>query len=395
MIAANKLFLSVGLVAASVSFSETAHAQYFSYGGRAGDVSEFFLQSVKPTGVGDNRFVKVIDSNNKGQKKRKDFVVNCNDSMPQILDSDNVNVKIDIKNYPSNATMMYWDLWHAACHKDFAKSSKRQEVRDNLVKLSITTEPEFNGTPYSVHYQSLNYSESLANLVKIDAFKGKKPFDTAFVYCNDDNPTVYWKTQKAMIGISDLADVLNSEISDKGLITLSETLWNGACKSVSTNTTGQRYIQQEASSSETSEPEATIPEPEVIAKPTGNKPPKNAENSISNAYETYMLTKLFCEYHYAGDRQLAPLKTKLKQLDGVAKSQKIDVEGLWQKATKNVEKDTNYQLMQAYKAFPIEYQDRIKFSNGCEQMTRMLSGSIDLYLSESSGGKKTGIEKDF
>jgi hypothetical protein len=315
--------------------------------------------------------------------------------MPQILDSDNLNVKIDIKSYPSNATMMYWDLWHAACRKDFAKSSKRQEIRDNLFKLSITTEPEFNGTPYSLKYQSLNYSESLANLVKIDAFKGKKPFDTAFVYCNADSPTVYWKNQKAMIGISDLADVLNSEISDKGLITLSETLWNGACKSVSTNTTGQRYIQQEVSSSETSEPEATVREPEAISKPRTMKRPENAEKAISEAYETYMLTKLFCEYHYAGERKLAPLKAKLKQLDAVAKAQKIDIEKLWQSATKSFQNSANYQLMNAYKSVPVDAESRLKFSNGCEQMTRMISAGIDGYLAESSGGKKTGMDKDF
>ncbi|MBJ6134650.1 hypothetical protein JAU75_17550 [Ochrobactrum sp. Q0168] len=397
MVAASKLIWSIGLAAIGIVITGSAHAQFFSSGGRSGYASELFLQKVEKAGIEDNYIATVITYDNRAQKKTSDFVVNCNQYMPQVLTSDNINHSIDIKNDPSSAGKTIWELWHAVCKKDFAKISKRPPLQDNLAKVDITTEPEFNGTPYSLHYQSLDYSKNLSNMVKVDAFEArKKLFDTAYIHCDEDSATVYWKRQKLLIGVNDAVEYdLNSKIKDEELIALSKNLWNGACKTVSTNVTGQGYTPQEVSSDEGNEPEIAAPRPEAISKPSRNKTPKNAEKAISEAYETYMLTKLFCEYHYAGDRQLAPLKTKLKQLDAVAKSQKIDVDALWQKATKTSENDANYKLMQAYKAFPIEYQDRIKFSNGCEQMTRLLSAGIDRYLAESSGGKKTDTEKDF
>jgi hypothetical protein len=82
-------------------------------------------------------------------------------------------------------------------------------------------------------------------------------------------------------------------------------------------------------------------------------------------------------------------------LDAVAKAQKIDIEKLWQSATKSFQNSANYQLMNAYKSVPVDAESRLKFSNGCEQMTRMISAGIDGYLAESSGGKKTGMDKDF
>lgn len=51
MIAANKLVCSIGLAALGVLVTGSAHAQFFSSGGRAGYASELFLQKVQKAGI--------------------------------------------------------------------------------------------------------------------------------------------------------------------------------------------------------------------------------------------------------------------------------------------------------------------------------------------------------
>ncbi|QWK79427.1 hypothetical protein [Ochrobactrum sp. BTU1] len=355
MNAASKLLWSFGLMLYGSVVSGAAHAQFFSSSGRSGLESEFFLQKIESTGLEDNHIAKVISYNNRAQQEIREYVVNCNPYMPQVLDSDDESHPIDIKNDPSSAEQTIWELWHAVCNKEFARISKRPPLQENLAMVDIMTEPEFNGTPYSLHYQALDYSKNLSNMVKVDAYVGKKKlFDTAYSHCDEDSGTVYWKGQKLLIGANDAVEHdLNSNIKDEKLIALSKTIWNGACNAASTNATRRDHTPNEASLKQVINPEITANKTEITPKSKLVKTPKDAEKAITEAYEAYMLSKFLCEYHNAGERKIASLKSKLKQLDDVAKIQKINVEMLWQKATNSFQKSANYQLMQAYKALPI------------------------------------------
>ncbi|NKC48012.1 hypothetical protein HED54_04540 [Ochrobactrum anthropi ATCC 49188] len=85
MNAANRRLLIAGFAVILSTTAFTANAQYFSSEGRSGLYREYFLQSVEATGVEDNRIVTVIASDNRGESETSEFVVNCNDTMAQIL----------------------------------------------------------------------------------------------------------------------------------------------------------------------------------------------------------------------------------------------------------------------------------------------------------------------
>lgn len=191
MNAANRRLLIAGIAVILSTTAFTANAQYFSSEGRSGLYREYFLQSVEATGVEDNRIVTVIASDNRGESETSEFVVNCNDTMAQVLDGDNLNHQIDIRKEPSSADRLYWELWFSVCRKDSAKLSKRAEILNRLEALNGKTELSLQDTPYTVRLQSLDYSKSIANLVRADVQrKGKKGSEKAYVYCDADTGTV-------------------------------------------------------------------------------------------------------------------------------------------------------------------------------------------------------------
>ncbi|NKB83731.1 hypothetical protein HED51_11245 [Ochrobactrum grignonense] len=176
MNAANRRLLIAGFAVILSTTAFTANAQYFSSEGRSGLYREYFLQSVEATGVEDNRIVTVIASDNRGESETSEFVVNCNDTMAQVLDGDNLNHQIDVRKEPFSADRLYWELWFSVCRKDSAKLSKRAEIQKRLKTLSGKTELSLKDAHYTVRLQSLDYSKSIANLVRADVQRTGKRF---------------------------------------------------------------------------------------------------------------------------------------------------------------------------------------------------------------------------
>ena len=388
MNAANRRLLIAGFAVILSTTAFTANAQYFSSEGRSGLYREYFLQSVEATGVEDNRIVTVIASDNRGESETSEFVVNCNDTMAQILDGDNLNHQIDVRKEPSSADRLYWELWFSVCRKDSAKLSKRAEIQKRLKTLSGKTELSLKDTPYTVRLQSLDYSKSIANLVRADVQRtGKKGSEKAYVYCDVDSGTVYWKQKKALIGIEQtLAEELNRGVSPE-LISLSDAVWVEACGRSTT-----KPVHETASNAASQSKDDHAEESNSSGKsPSASK---EARNALSDIYQTYLLVKGFCEYHVAPERQMAPLKAKLKQVDLVAASLSLDTSTIWVDTAKKMEKDDNYKLMQLYKMMPVGFEDRLRFANACKQTGAALNAILDDYLSKY-GGVKMSIEKDF
>ena len=380
---------SIGLAALVVSAAYPAFAQSFALEGRSGNYREFFLQTVEPAGIEDNRIATVIGSDNRGRHETSEFVVNCNDTMPQVLSPDDVTIKIDIRSEPSNADRMIWQLWFAACRKEFGKLSARPDIPTRLSGLNMETKLEANSKSYAVKLSSLDYSKTLANLVEVEMRTGKKkPVETAYAYCDEDSATVYWKQRKSLIGIEEtLSEELN-ERSDKSLVNLSNAVWKAACEA-----SDQNMTKVSASSPIDISKQPINPEKQIVETPK----PKNVEaqrKTISEIYQHYLLVKGFCEYHEFPEQQMGPLKAKLKLMDMVATSQSLDTNAIWLEATKTAEQDGNFKLLQVYKMMPVGYEDRIRFSNACEQTSAALKLMIDGYVSEY-GGIKSQIEKDF
>ncbi|MEN5275681.1 hypothetical protein ABE527_01900 [Brucella sp. TWI432] len=379
----------IGLATLLVSSAYPAFAQSFALEGRSGNYSEFFLQAVEPSGIEDNRMATVVGSDNRGRHETTEFVVNCNDTMPQVLSPDDVTRKIDIRSEPSNADRMIWQLWFAACRKEFGKLSARPDIPTRLSDLNMETKLEANSKSYAVKLSSLDYSKTLANLVKVELRIGNnKALETAYAYCDEDSATVYWKQKKSLIGIEETLSKELNERSDKSLVTLSNAVWKAACEEPDQNTSKVSAIAPNDSSEQPYNPE----------NKNGAKPkPTNAEaqrKTISEIYQHYLLVKGFCEYHEFPEQQMEPLKAKLKLMDIVAASQTLDTNAIWLEATKTAEQDGNFKLLQVYKMMPVGYEDRIRFSNACEQTSAALKFMIDGYVSEH-GGIKSQIEKDF
>lgn len=379
----------IGLATLLVSSAYPALAQSFALEGRSGNYREFFLQDVELAGIEDNRIATVVGSDNRGRHETSEFVVNCNDTMPQVLSPDAVTSKIDIRSEPSNADRMIWQLWFAACRKEYGKLSARPAISKRLSSLNMETKLAANNKSYAVKLSSLDYSKTLANLVKVDVQTvNRKPVETAYAYCDVDSATVYWQQKNSLVGIEGtLSEELN-ERSDKGLVTLSNAVWKAACEEPEQNTSKVSAPSPIDSSKQPSNPEKKIVE---TAKP---KTVEAQRKTISEIYQHYLLVKGFCEYHHFPEQQLEPLRTKLKLMDTVAASQSLNTNEIWEQAAKNAESDGNYKLMQIYKMMPVEFEDRIRFSNACEQTGAALKLMIDGYVSEY-GKIESRIEKDF
>lgn len=388
MNAANRRLLIAGISVVFSTTTFTANAQYFSNEGRSGLYREYFLQGVEATGLEDNRIATVIASDNRGGSETSEFVVNCNDTMAQVLDGDNLNHRIDVRKEPSSADRLYWDLWFAACRNDVAKLSKRTEIQTRLETLNGKTELSLKDMPYTVRLQSLDYSKTIANLVRADVQrKGQKGSEEAYVYCDADSGTVYWKQKKALIGIEQsLAEELNRDV-DPELFSLSDALWAEACGQSAT-----KPIHETASNAASQSKAAHAEESDASRKSPSTA--KEARTALSDIYQNYLLVRGFCEYHVAPERQMAPLKAKLKQVDLVAKSLSLDTGAIWEDTAKNMEKDGTYKLMQLYKMMPVGFEDRMRFANACKQTGAALNVILDDYLSKY-GGVKMSIEKDF
>jgi len=388
MNAANRRLLIAGIAVVFSTSAFTANAQYFSSEGRSGLYRQYFLQGVEATGVEENRIATVIASDNRGGSETSEFVVNCNDTMAQVLDGDNLNHQIDIGKEPSSADRLYWELWFAACRNDVEKLSKRTEIQTRLKTLNGKTELSLKDLPYTVRLQSLDYSKTIANLVKADVQrKGDKGSERAYVYCDADSGTVYWKQRKALVGTEQtLAEELNRDV-DPELISLSDALWGAACgQSAST------AIRETASNAAPQSKDTHAEESNSSRKPPSTA--KDARTALSDIYQNYLMVRGFCEYHVAPERQMAPLKAKLKQVDLIAKSLSLDTDSIWEDTAKNMEKDGTYKLMQLYKMMPVDFEDRMRFANACEQTGAALNVILDDYLSKY-GGVKMSIEKDF
>lgn len=389
MNAANKVLLSTGVALVGMSASQAAEAQYFSSEGRSGHYADMFLTGKQKTSIEENVMATIRVSNNLGEIEIRDFVVNCNWHNAQVLDDANVSHAIRVKQTPSSAEKLTWELWQAVCRKEFAKISKRAAPSTAFEKMPDQVSISFDGSLFSIPVKQLDRKENLSNLVeaKVDA-------ERVSLYCDTDNGTAYWADKKALVGIgSDLAEELNGDVSAE-LVGRSQALWNDIC----------RYGQHQVANNKTTPVEAPIkPTERVDLQPTAppnpappsssQQPHDEAAEYISTVYETYILAKAICDLSYSGSFGLNDAKARMKEMDNFAGSKGIDIQSLWDKAKNKMEKDADYKLFQLYKTMPIEPTDRVRFSGGCSRITPLITAGVDSYLSKFAG--QSGIKKDF
>ncbi|WHA43227.1 hypothetical protein [Agrobacterium larrymoorei] len=389
MTAANKVRLGAGAIFSVLMISVPAEAQYFSSDGRSGFYADAFLMKVQKTSVGDNRMAAVRLSNNRGETETWDYVVNCNRHFSQVLDNNNINHELQPSKPPSSADKMNWELWHAVCRKEFAKVSKRGEPIAPLKNLPSEIPLNFDGKSVKVTVKEADSETVLLNLVEVSVDDGKR--QTAYLYCDPENSTAYWKNEHALIGINEeMAAELNNGAS-ANLVSLSQTIWKATCR----YGLDDEFIGlKPAFPPET--PEATgDAKSETPPRPTEQVETKlgEAEELVSGLYENYIVNKALCELSDYGDYSQRNLKAKLQKLDELAVSQRLDTKALWDRAARKMEKDSNYMLFKLYKGMPLEASDRISFSNSCTQMSSMNGAAIDSYIEKYSG--KSAIQKDF
>lgn len=389
MNAANKVLLTTGVALFCVSASQAADAQYFSSEGRSGRYADMFLAGTQKTSIEQNSMATVRVSNNFGEIEIRDFVVNCNRHNAQVLDDENVSHAIRVKQTPSSAEKFTWELWQAVCRQEFAKISKRPAPSPALEKLPDQVSISFDGSLFRIPVKRLDRKESLSNLVeaKVDA-------ERVFLYCDIDNGTIYWAGEKALVGVSsDLAEELNGDVS-AGLVSRSQALWNGICRyglaQVADNKTPPLEPPMKPTEQADMQSDA---KPDPPASPLPQQSDDEAAEYISTVYETYILAKAICDLSYSGSFGLNGAKARMKEMDSFAGSQGIDIQSLWDKATKKMEKDADYKLFQLYKTMPIEPTDRVRFSGGCGRITPLISAGVESYLSKFAG--QSGIKKDF
>ncbi|OOO28794.1 hypothetical protein BS627_01145 [Agrobacterium salinitolerans] len=386
MNAANKFLLTTSVALVGMSVSQAAEAQYFSSEGRSGHYADMFLAGTQKTSIEQNVLTTVRVSNNFGEIEIRDFVVNCNRHNAQVLDDANVNHRIRVKQTPSSAEKFTWELWQAACRKEFAKISKRAPPSTTLEKLPDQVSISFDGSLFSIPVKQSDRKENLSNLVeaKVDA-------ERVSLYCDTDNGTAYWADKKALVGIgSDLVEELNGDVSAE-LVSRSQALWNGICRYGLDRVASNKTTPVEPPTKPTEQVADVKPDP--LASSSSQQPHGEAAEYISTVYETYILAKAICDLSYSGSFGLNGAKARMKEMDNFAGSKGIDIQSLWDKATNKMEKDADYKLFQLYKTMPIEPSDRVRFSGGCSRITPLITAGVDSYLSKFAG--QSGIKKDF
>jgi hypothetical protein len=389
MTAAIRAILSAGVVFSTLMISAPAYAQYFSSDGRSGFYADAFLMSVQKTSVGDNRVAAVRLSNNRGETETRDYVVNCNKTFPQVLDDKNVNHQLEPSKPPTSTEKMNWELWHAVCRKEFAKVSNRGEAIVSLQNLPSEIPVNFAGKSVKVTLKEADSETVLLNLVEVFVDDGKR--QTAYLYCDPESSTAYWKNTHVLIGVNDeMAAELNDGLSGD-LVSLSRAVWKATCRY---GRNDEAVNTKPASPPETSKPNI-VAKSETLPTPAKKVETKlgEAEELVSGLYENYIVNKALCELSDYGDYSQRNLKAKLQKLDELAISQRLDTKALWDRAAIKMEKDSNYMLFKLYKGMPLEASDRIGFSNSCTQMSSMNGAAIDSYIAKYSG--KPGIQKDF
>lgn len=389
MNAANKVLLTTGVALFGMSASQAAETQYFSSEGRSGRYADMFLAGTQKTSIEQNVIATVRISNNFGEIEIRDFVVNCNRHNAQVLDDANVGHAIRVKQTPSSAEKFTWELWQAACRKDFAKISKRPAPSPTLEKLPNQVSISFDGSLFSIPVKQLDRKENLSNLVeaKVDA-------ERISLYCDTDKGTAYWTDKKALVGVSsDLAEELNGDVPAE-LVSRSQALWNGICRYGLDQVANNKITPVEPPEKPTERSDA---QPDVKPDPPASPLPQQLDDEaaeyISTVYETYILAKAICDLSYSGSFGLNGAKARMKEMDNFAGSQGIDIQSLWDKAANKMEKDADYKLFQLYKTMPIEPSDRVRFSGGCSRITPLITAGVDSYLSKFAG--QSEIKKDF
>lgn len=362
-----------------------ANAQYFSSSGRGGHDADFFLSRVEESGIKNNLIVSVIRSSNSDVGRKEEYLINCNPYMAQVVDGSDNAKTLDIRSDPSSADQFDWELWYAACKKQYAKISKRSPIQKKLSEIKDVKKFDFDGLDYELKFRKLDYRKALANMVpaNFDRLDGKRN-NPLLVYCSADTPTVYWAEFKQLVGIDeDTSFDLNKGLEAR-LVSLSKEIWKKTC---------QQEKQPHNISINQQLPDKTTVTAEQ--KPTHAVSEASDEiKALKEIYNNYIVTNEMCQLGLSGDWKMQPLKDKLKAVDDIAKQHAISVDEVWADAVKSTEQDTNYQLAQMYKAVPMTTSDRLQFTEGCEQMSRLLEGFIDAHIQKYSGEPNT-IKKDF
>lgn len=152
-----------------------ATPQFFAAGGGMGVYYEAFLLDAKPAGLANHYFAQVIIADNLGAEDRKTEVVNCNESMPQVLrEGDEQSIQLDLTSDPPSYMHADQSLWWAVCRSQF-------DVYGYEVERGSRILPSAEGS-----------RRLMADLVEV--VDGGEP---ALIYCR--TPTVFWSETDQLI----------------------------------------------------------------------------------------------------------------------------------------------------------------------------------------------------
>lgn len=384
MIAVNKTVLLAAVSISLAAMPMPALAQYFSSAGRGGHASDYFIKEIENSGIQDNKIVTVITSSNTKLFSEAEYVVNCNQYRPQVMNEKDVTVEIDTEHEPSSSNKFEWELWYAACKKSYAKISKRAPIQNGLKNLKDVPHVDLDGLSFTIKYRPLNSETVLANLVSasFERVEGNRKLPL-LIYCEQDSPTVHWNEFGKLVGVDEATGLDLNKGTEKKLVSLSKEIWQKTCKQDNATT-----IVQDKKPAEQQKDK-------VAQKQPDNRSSSSEElDSIKGIYRNYILAKEICRHHFAGDTQLIPVKDKLKRLDELSKKHSINVEKLWDETSKLMERDANYQMAQLYRVMPIEMNDRIQMSQTCEQFLSIIDVLVDGHMIEYDGASSNS-KKDF
>lgn len=182
-----------------------AEPRLFSSGGGMGHYDHYYLVRSEPAGL-NNNIALVRTVNNSGEVAEDEWIVNCNDTFPQVVDPSGQNLPLSFAVRPPKTVQTQYELWWAVCRKQFEKHAESSAESPSRLHAGQTGSIAF-GDGHRVDFEVLPAGEAalVASLAKISLVQGRagKGQEIVFAYCSDSVPTVKWPEKLIELSVAD------------------------------------------------------------------------------------------------------------------------------------------------------------------------------------------------
>lgn len=119
---------SLTLGAISASYAD----RFIAAGGNMGGYYQAYFVSKEDLRLGESWIANIKKIGNDGTVSVREYIVNCNNTMPHVVTPFETTFEIDLYTDPPSATQLEHEIWYAVCVGNFGVFS--YDEADNLIE---------------------------------------------------------------------------------------------------------------------------------------------------------------------------------------------------------------------------------------------------------------------